>query len=421
MSIIVQKYGGSSVADPDKIRGVARRIVDTRAQGHQVVVVVSAMGKTTDSLLNLARQVAPEPGRRELDMLLSVGERISMSLLSMAINELGQKAISFTGSQSGIITDTSHVNARILEVRPVRILEALRQGKIVIVAGYQGVSLEKEVTTLGRGGSDTSAIALAAALNAEYCEICSDVDGVYSSDPREIPEASRISELHHNEMLELAVAGAKVLNAEAVAYARAQGIVIHAAATFSNTGFTRVSADVPLVARVVAVTLDRALCGLVLGPVAPGRVVHVLRFLAEKGVTVRHLKTRQEGSEVEISAWFRTLNVPDLNRILVDAEAQFGSGVRLEQRYGSVTVVGSGVCEKPELMAEVYHALGALGLDVVESLQTAWGLTLVMPLGALERAQQLLHAGLVIEKPVIEKSVIEKSVMEKPLAGQADG
>lgn len=395
MSIIVQKYGGSSVADPEKIRGVARRIVATRAEGHDVVVVVSAMGKTTDALLALARQVAPEPGRRELDMLLSVGERISMSLLSMAINELGYKAISFTGSQSGIITDTSHVNARIIEVRPVRILEALGQGKIVIVAGYQGVSLEKEVTTLGRGGSDTSAIALAAALQAEYCEICSDVDGVYSADPRELPEARRIDELNHNEMLELAVAGAKVLNAEAVAYARKHNIVIHAAATFTHTGYTRVSSDIPPAARVAAVTVDRALCGLVVGGLPGSRVVEVLAFLSERGVTVRHLQTQQQADGVAVCAWFRTLNVPDLQTILVDAQERFEGNAWLEQRFGSVSASGSGVWEKPEMLAQVFQALGDLSLTVVESLQTAWGITLIMPLGELQQAQQCLHERLI--------------------------
>src|SRR6187549_3957396 len=216
MAIVVQKYGGSSVADVARIRQVAERVVRTKRAGHDVVVVVSAMGDTTDDLLSLAKQVSPNPDRRELDMLLTAGERIAMALVSMAIRERGGDAISFTGSQSGIITNDRHVDARIIEVRPFRVQDELARGKIVVIAGYQGVSYKKEVTTLGRGGSDTTAVAMAAALDAEYCEICSDVDGVYSGDPRVVPGARRLSEISYEEMQEMAEAGAKVLNAQAV-------------------------------------------------------------------------------------------------------------------------------------------------------------------------------------------------------------
>src|SRR5829696_7713630 len=231
MAIVVQKYGGSSVADVRKLRQVADRIMRTRKQGHDVVVVVSAMGDTTDELLAVARQVSANPDRRELDMLLSAGERISMALLSIAIRELGGDAISFTGSPSGIITNDRHVDARIIEVRPFRIQDELARGSIVVVAGYQGVSYRKEVTTLGRGGSDTTAVALAAALDAEYCEICSDVDGVYSADPRVVPAARRIGSLSYEETQEMAESGARVLNAQAVEFAKEKGIAIYARAT----------------------------------------------------------------------------------------------------------------------------------------------------------------------------------------------
>src|SRR5688572_27618205 len=231
MAIIVQKYGGSSVADVQKLKSVAARIMRATQQGHQVVVVVSAMGDTTDDLLAMAKQVSDNPDRRELDMLLSAGERISMALLSMAIRELGGDAISFTGRQSAIITDDRHVDARIIEVRPFRVQDELARGKIVVIAGYQGVSYRKEVTTLGRGGSDTTAVAMAAALDAEYCEICSDVDGVYSADPRVVPAARRIGMLSYEETQEMAEAGAKVLNAQAVEFAKERGIAIYARAT----------------------------------------------------------------------------------------------------------------------------------------------------------------------------------------------
>src|SRR5262245_12029269 len=233
MSIVVQKYGGSSVADVAKLRQVADRVIATKRLGHDVVVVVSAMGNTTNEPLALAKQVSANPERRELDMLLTAGERISMALLSMAIRELGGDAISFTGSQSGIITNDRHVDARIVEVRPFRVQDELARGRIVVVARYQGVTNRREVTTLGRGGSDTTAVAMAAALGAEYCEICSDVDGVYTTDPRVVPEATRIGVLSYEETQELAEAGAKVLNAQAVEFAKERGIAIYARATAS--------------------------------------------------------------------------------------------------------------------------------------------------------------------------------------------
>src|SRR5437763_13701463 len=233
MSIVVQKYGGSSVADVAKLKTVADRVMRTRAAGHDVAVVVSAMGDTTDDLLGLAKQVSPNPDRRELDMLLTAGERISMALLSMAIREMGGDSVSFTGSQSGIITNDRHADARIIEVRPVRVQDELARGKIVVIAGYQGVSYKRDVTTLGRGGSDTTAVAMAAALGAEYCEICSDVDGVYTADPRVVPAAHRIGALSYEETQELAESGAKVLNAQAVEFAKEKGIAIYARATAS--------------------------------------------------------------------------------------------------------------------------------------------------------------------------------------------
>src|SRR3970040_22694 len=208
MSVVVQKYGGSSVADVQNLRQVAERVMRTRNQWHPVVVVVSAMGDTTDDLLATAKQVSQNPSRRELDMLLSAGERISMGLLSMAIRELGGDAISFTGSQSGIITNDRHVDARIVEVRPYRVQDELARGKIVVIAGYQGVSYKREVTTLGSGASDTTAVAMAAALGADYCEICSDVDGVYTADPRVVPDARRIGSWSYEETQEMAEAGA---------------------------------------------------------------------------------------------------------------------------------------------------------------------------------------------------------------------
>ena len=249
VSIVVQKYGGSSVADVSRIRQVAERVMRTKQTGHDVVVVARRWGHTTDELLALAKQVSPNPDRRELDMLLTAGERISMALLSIAISELGGEAISFTGSQSGITTNDRHVDARIVEVRPIRVQDELARGKIVVIAGYQGVSYRREVTTLGRGGSDTTAVAMAAALGAEYCEICSDVDGVYTADPRVVADARRIGALSYEETQELAESGARVLNAQAVEFAKEKGIAIYARSTASRLPGDDPSADGTVVRR----------------------------------------------------------------------------------------------------------------------------------------------------------------------------
>lgn len=263
MATIVQKYGGSSVADAQRLRHVASAVVDRKRAGDRVVVVVSAMGDTTDDLIAQARAVSSEPPQRELDMLVTAGERISMALLSMAIQQLGEEAISFTGSQSGIITEPSHQGARVLEVKPIRIVEELDRDRIVIVAGYQGVSTVKEVTTLGRGGSDTTAVALAAALDADACEIYSDVDGVYTADPRICPQARLLRELDYVTMQTMAGVGAKVLNAQAVEFARRAGITLLARKTGDISGRqTEVRADVGPQAGVVAVVGAKAVTRL---------------------------------------------------------------------------------------------------------------------------------------------------------------
>ncbi len=255
---LVQKYGGSSVADVSRIRRVAERVAAARRAGHEVVVVVSAMGNSTNELLALARQVSPQPGRRELDMLLSVGERVSMALLAMALGELQIPARSFTGSQSGILTDEAHAAARVIEVRPERIEAALAAGEVAIVAGFQGMSLSREITTLGRGGSDTTAVVLAAALRADECEICSDVDGIWSADPRTVPGARKIDDMSLAEALALARNGAKVLFEDAVAWAERQGIALRASATAGGTG-TRIRPEGPAAPRMLAVTRDEEL------------------------------------------------------------------------------------------------------------------------------------------------------------------
>jgi aspartate kinase len=348
MSIVVQKYGGSSVADVTRIRQVAERIMRTKAAGHDVAVVVSAMGDTTDELLQLARQVSPNPDRRELDMLLSAGERISMALLSMAIRELGGDAISFTGSQSGIITNDRHVDARIIEVRPFRVQDELARGRVVVIAGYQGVSYRREVTTLGRGGSDTTAVAMAAALGAEWCEICSDVDGVYTADPRVAPAARRIAALTYEETQELAEAGAKVLNAQAVEFAKEKGIAIYARATSSPLPGADPSSDGTVVRQhaprmpgtVAGVTSERNIL-LLQSTRDPMRLVEVMD---DCGVSGKQLHVAALGAPGDaVTVVISRENLHNEDRFRKQLASAFGSDVHLIDGLGALSVIGAGI------------------------------------------------------------------------------
>jgi aspartate kinase len=379
--IVVQKYGGSSVADAVKIGLVAERVEKTRAKGRRVCVVVSAMGDTTDELLALARQVTSDPHRRELDMLLSAGERISMALLGMALHARGVPAVSFTGSQSGIITDGAHTNARILEVRPVRILEELSRGRVVIVAGYQGVSREKEVTTLGRGGSDTTAVALAAALEAEVCEICSDVDGVFTADPRIVSGARKLSELSHDEMQALALAGAKVLNAQAVEFARDRGITIHARSTFGAGTGTRVVANARRELRVSGVALDAEIL-LVRGggdPARGGDVVGgpALRILQAHGAWPR--ETWDDRCIISLE------NVHALPALL----SALRGVAEVEDGLAQVSLVGAGIGASKEPLD---RALAALGFAPRGVLVSPLRLAFLVPREAAKDSLRRLHA-----------------------------
>jgi aspartate kinase len=348
MSIVVQKYGGTSVADATRIRQVAERVMRTRREGHDVVVVVSAMGHTTDELLALAKQISPNPERRELDMLLSAGERIAMALLSIAIRELGGDAISFTGSQSGIITNDRHIDARIIEVRPFRVQDELARGRVVVVAGYQGVSYRREVTTLGRGGSDTTAVAMAAALGAEWCEICSDVDGVYTADPRVVPDARRIGVLSYEETQELAESGAKVLNAQAVEFAKQSGIAIYARATGGPLPGADPSSDGTVVRRhaprtpgsVVGVASERDV--LVLQASADAdRLLEILDMRSVAGKQLHVASYAGDGDQVTMIV--SRENLHDEPRVRAELDRTFGGKAQLLDGLGAVSVVGAGI------------------------------------------------------------------------------
>ncbi len=352
MAIVVQKFGGSSVADVEKLGRVADKVASTRAHGFDVVVVVSAMGKTTDQLLALAKQIDDSPPRRELDMLVTTGERISMALLSMALQKRGCDAISFTGSQCGIITNDRHFDAKIIEVRPHRLEDELARGRVVIVAGFQGMSYKREITTLGRGGSDTTACALAAALGAERAEIYSDVDGVYSADPRVVPEARHNAEIGYEEMQEMAEAGAKVLHAGAVEHARKAGVAIHARATFQPGRETRVHADAS------PSDVPRAVVGQpgVVRVTVRGDETALLRAMdvAHKGgVGAREVERGPSGG----SFLLPTQHAPDW----AGTRARLADeGVEIEEGLGLVSVVGTAVQRDPERVREAVSALGPL-------------------------------------------------------------
>jgi aspartate kinase len=399
MPIIVQKYGGSSVADVEKLGRVADRVVAARRAGADVVVVVSAMGKTTDGLLGLARQAAvwdgsqKAPARRELDMLLSTGERVSMALLSIAIQARGFEAISFTGSQSGILTNDRHFDARIIEVRPHRIEDELARGKIVIVAGYQGMSYRREITTLGRGGSDTTAVALAAALEAERCEIYSDVDGVYSADPRAVPDARHLPELSHEMLQEMAEHGAKVLCAQAVEWARRAGIAVYARSTFDAVGaparqtvVRQVAAGERLTARAVV-----AEANVVLGRIdAAARLPALLHAAGEAKVTMKEVSVGPRGGALVIPL----LNVPDWGSARGRLVAAV-PGLELTEGVAAVGVVGDGFAATAEPLARLLSVLREAGIEALLVTATPLRLGAVIDDGRAAEAQRALHAAFV--------------------------
>lgn len=409
--IVVQKYGGSSVANPERLRQVAARVTAAHQAGQRVVVVVSAMGKTTDELLTLAKSIAQSPPRRELDMLLSCGERISMALLAMALSELGVPAISFTGSQSGILTNDRHSGARIIEVRPVRIEDELARGYVVIVAGFQGMSYKREITTLGRGGSDTTAVALAAALGAAHCEIYSDVDGVYTADPRLVPDARHIPQLAYDEMQELAAHGAKVLNAQAVEWAQRAGIVIHARKTQPPSGSVP-PRETKIVARrtpgpspadgewgtqgrlATAVTSTAQLVEIA----TPTHGRAVLAVLQNHGVSLRELALDVSpgvdgaaSTGQALHASFVRDDLPDFAHTLAQLSAAAQGSLSSCDTLGSVTAVGPGLGSSAPALAAVDADLAAAGLHVVRYRQSGLCLTIYLPTAEIAAATRRVH------------------------------
>ncbi len=382
MSLIVQKYGGSSVADAEGILRVAQRVVETQRAGHQVVVVVSAMGDTTDELLDLSEQINAEPPAREMDLLLSAGERISMSLLAMGIHSRGGTAQAFTGSQAGMFTDSLHGDARIIDVSPHRVREAVDDGDIAIVAGFQGMSREsRDITTMGRGGSDTTAVALAAALNADVCEIYSDVDGVYTADPRVVPSARKIDEITSEDMLEMAAAGSKILHLRCVEYARRFGVLLHVRSSFSHNEGTWVRPNPedtitieegqPMEQPIVSgVAHDRSEAKVtVYGvPDFPGKAAEVFNVVAGAGVNIDMIVQnvpRVETGRTDISFTLPITDGKTAMEALEAAKEEIGfEDAILDPHVGKLSVIGGGMRSNPGVSATFFEALKQAGVNI---------------------------------------------------------
>jgi aspartate kinase len=398
VSVIVQKYGGTSVADPERIKHVARRVVATAEAGHQVCVVVSAMGAMTDQLLELAGEVSKHPHPREQDMLLTAGERISSALLAMAVIELGRDAVSLTGSQAGIVTDERHGKARIVELRPQRVLAALDADRIVIVAGFQGVSGTSDITTLGRGGSDTTAVAVAAGLEADVCEIYTDVDGVFTADPRVVPTARKLDAVTYEEMLELAASGANVLALRSVEYARTHGVAVHVRSSFGEADGTWIvkEEDVLEQAIISGIASDSSEAKVtILGvPDKPGIAGRVFRPLADAGIHIDMIvQNVSAAGHTDISFTLPQSDLPiagpvlDVLAKLVDAQG----GHTYESDIGKVSLVGAGMRSNPGVAADMFEALADAGINIEIISTSSIRISCVVRGADLDRAVQVLH------------------------------
>jgi aspartate kinase len=413
VSLIVAKFGGSSVADATGILRVAKRIVDTKRAGNEVVAVVSAMGDTTDDLIDLAKQVSPNPPGRELDMLLTAGERISMAVLAMAINDLGFEARSYTGSQAGLITDSTHGKARIVDVTPGRIQEALRENAIPIVAGFQGVSQDtKDITTLGRGGSDLTAVALAAALYADVCEIYTDVDGIFSADPRVVPKARQVPRITYDEMMELAAAGAKVLHLRCVEYAKRFDLPIHVRSSFSDKEGTFVIADLadqsklkklskvgavmeqPIISG-VAHDLGDAKITVVGVPDRPGMAAAIFQAIADAGINmdmiVQNVSVRESGAtDLTFTCPRGDTTKAELALRRIEKQVAF-KDIDTDENIGKISLVGAGMRSHPGVSATFFKAIADAGVNVEMISTSEIRISVVTRATDAEKAVKAIH------------------------------
>ncbi|MDR6612272.1 aspartate kinase [Leifsonia sp. 1010] len=422
VALIVQKFGGSSVATAESIKRVAKRIVETRKAGNEVVVAVSAMGDTTDELIDLAHEVTPIPAPRELDMLLTAGERISMALLAMAIKSMGYDARSFTGSQAGMITDAQHGSARIVDVTPGRIQDALTEGAIAIVAGFQGFSREsRDITTLGRGGSDTTAVALAAALGAEVCEIYTDVDGVFTSDPRQVPLARKIGRITSEEMLELAAAGAKVLHIRAVEYARRHNVTLHVRSSFSNKEGTYVlneaaaaeaakkdgTVEEPIISG-VATDLSEAKITVVGVPDVPGKAAQIFKIVAKANANVDMIVQNVSAAATSLTDISFTLPKSEGQRVLTALTAERDEvgyqSLQYDDQIGKLALVGAGMRTNSGVSAKLFEALYDAGINIEMISTSEIRISVVTRADTVAEAARVVHTAFGLDGD--EKAVV---------------
>ena len=417
MGLIVQKYGGSSVADAAGLKRVANRIVAAKRDGNQVVVVVSAMGDTTDELIDLAEQITPIPQGRELDMLLTAGERISMALLAMAINNLGHEALSFTGSQAGVITTSAHGRARIIDVTPGRIKEALDGGAIAIVAGFQGISQDtKDVTTLGRGGSDTTAVALAAALEADVCEIYTDVDGVFSADPRVVPTARKLSTVTYDEMLELAASGAKVLHLRCVEYARRYDLPIHVRSSFSSNEGTWVVKDHPqggsmeqAIIAGIAHDKSEAKITIVGVPDRTGVAARIFQAIADSDINIDMIVQNVSAAATgltDISFTLPKAEGANATTILQRIQGEVGfASILYDDQIGKLSLVGAGMRSHPGITATFFAAMADAGVNIEMISTSEIRISIVCRESDLERGVKAAHTAFGLDADQVEAVV----------------
>jgi aspartate kinase len=411
VSLVVQKFGGTSVADPGRLRAVAEHVVRTKRQGHEVVAVVSAMGKTTDDLLRLAHEVSASPPGRELDMLQTAGERISMALLCIAIWDRGMAATSFTGSQAGIVTDAAHGRAKILEVRAERLVEALGEGHVVVVAGFQGVSRQRDITTLGRGGSDTTAVALAAALGADACEIYTDVAGVYSADPRVVPRARLLSQVSYEEMLEMAATGGRVLSLRSVEFARNHGVALHVRSSFTWQPGTMVLPQEAATTKeagieqaiISAVTHDASEAKVTIErvPDQPGIAAHLFRALADESVNVDMIVQNVSAhGATDISFTVPLADLPAGLKVTEALATDIGAaGVTHDAEIGRVSLVGAGMKTNPGVAAAMFEALADAGINIEMISTSSIRISCVVRAPDLEKAVRALHTAFGLDLP----------------------
>lgn len=396
MKIIVQKYGGSSVADPEKLKSIAQIVAAVKTQNYGVVVVVSAMGKTTNTLIDLAGSISKDPSRREMDMLLSAGERITMSLLCMALNDLGVEAISLTGSQAGIITNDRHSDARVIEVRPIRVQDEMDKGKVVVVGGFQGVSYKKDVTTLGRGGSDTSAVALAAALNAERCEIYSDVNGVYTADPSLIKEAKHLTEISYQQMQEMSTAGAKVLNSQAVQFAKEAGIIIYARSTFNPGSETLIKTTKSGETKgITAVVHERDIVRVILSYKSnSGDFYDLLGDLEYKHIGIKELNVAEaENEDLNSKASFVVAykNIYGWENFKGKLEEKFSGKIEFDYNLGALSLIGEGLNRDNETLLISIDILKKEKIKVYGITTTSYRISFLVARNDLERSVNIIH------------------------------